>query len=191
MIENFQKEGAQHLARDGLAPKHEEDKSAIQQMLKKFRKNVKDANSTAKARSSDVCFRCHKQGHWTIDCLERHEPEYLAKQNCYSCVKKGNFTVACPNKIKTDDQFKTKSKKIKPPVVKSACYQTGTTLVKLFVNNLSLKSLDDFEFYKSISSQNSSNYDSKFHKQRRAEWFNAHKGKISGRKAAAALGWYG
>ena len=147
-------------------------------------------NSTAKAQSSDVCFRCHKQGHWTIDCLERHEPEYLAKQNCYLCVKKGNFIVACPNKIKTDDQFKTKRKQIKPPVVKSACYQTSTSLAKLF-GNLSLKSLDDFEFYKSISSENSSNYDSKFHKQRTAEWFNAHKGKISGRKAAEALGWYG
>ena len=98
-------------------------------------------NSTAKAQSSDVCFRCHKQGHWTIDCLERHEPEYLAKQNCYSCVKKG-----------TDDQFKTKRKQIKPPVVKSACYQTGTSLAKLF-GNLSLKSLDYFEFYKSISSE--------------------------------------
>ena len=34
-----------------------------------------NANLTAKAQSSDVCFRCHKQGHWAIDCPEGHEPE--------------------------------------------------------------------------------------------------------------------
>jgi len=41
LIENLQKESAQHLTRDGLAPKHEEDKSAIQQMLKTFMEKYK------------------------------------------------------------------------------------------------------------------------------------------------------
>ena len=146
---------------------------------------------TAKAQSSDVCFRCHKQGHWAIDCPEGHEPEWLAKQNCYLCGKKGHLKVACPNKIKTDDQFKTKLKQNKPPVVKPAWYQTGTSLVKL-LGNLSVKSLDDFQYYKSISSENSSNLnDPKFYKQRSSEWLNAHKGKINGSKAATALGWFG
>ena len=56
-----------------------------------------------------------------------------------------------------------------------------------------MKSVDDFQYYKSISSENSStcNYDPKFYKQRTAEWFNARKGKINGSKAATALGWYG
>ena len=51
-----------YLARDGLAPKHEEDESAVRQMLKKFNEKY-NANLKAKAQSSDVCFRCHKQGH--------------------------------------------------------------------------------------------------------------------------------
>ena len=96
-----------YLARDGLAPKHEEDESAVRQMLKKFNEKY-NANLKAKAQSSGVCFRCHKQGHWAIDCPEGHEPEWLAKQNCYLCGKKGHLKVACPNKIKTDDQFKTR-----------------------------------------------------------------------------------
>ena len=96
-----------YLARDGLAPKHEEDESAVRQMLKKFNEKY-NANLTAKAQSSDVCFRCHKQGHWAIECPEGHEPEWLAKQNCYLSGKKGHLQVACPNKIKTDDQFKTR-----------------------------------------------------------------------------------
>ena len=87
---------------------------------------------------------------------------------------------------------KTILKQNKPPVVKPAWYQTGTSLVKL-LGNLSVKSVDDFQYYKSISSENSStcNYDPKFYKQRTAEWFNARKGKINGSKAATALGWYG
>ena len=74
--------------------------------------------------------------------------------------------------------------------MKPAWYQTGTSLVKL-LGNLSVKSPDDFQYYKSISAENSSNYDPKFYKQRSAEWFNAHKGKINGSKAATGLGWYG
>ena len=74
--------------------------------------------------------------------------------------------------------------------MKPAWYQTGTSLVKL-LGNLSVKSPDDFQYYKSISAENSSNYDPKFYKQRSAEWFNARKGKINGSKAATALGWYG
>ena len=144
---------------DGLAPNHEEDESAVRQMLKKFNDKY-NANLTAKGQSSDVCFRCHKQGHWAIDCPEGHEPEWLAKQNCYLCGKKGHLNVACPNKIKTDDQFKTKLKQNKPPVVKPAWHHTGTSLEKL-LGNLSVKSLDDFQYYKSISSENSSNYDPK------------------------------
>ena len=95
-------------------------------------------------------------------------------------------------KINKKIKNKTKLKQNKPPVVKPAWYHTGTSLVKL-LGNLSVKSVDDFQYYKSISSENSStcNYDPKFYKQRTAEWFNARKGKISGSKAATALGWYG
>ena len=158
-------------------------------MLKKFNEKY-NANLTAKAQSSDVCFRCHKQGHWAIDCPEGHEPEWLANQNCYLCGKKGHLKVACPNKIKPDDQFKTKLKQNKPPVVKPAWYQTGTSLVKL-LGNSSVKSPDDFQYYKSISAENSSNYDPKFYKQRSAEWFIVVRGKSTEARQQQLLGGMG
>ena len=80
---------------------------------------------TAKAQSTDICFRCHKQGHWANDCPEGHEPEWLAKQNCYLCCKQGHVKAECPIKIKNDGQLKTKIKQNKPPTVKPAWYQTG------------------------------------------------------------------
>ena len=87
-----------YLARDGLAPKLEEDASAVWQMLQKF--NYKAySNTTSKAQSGDICFRCEKQGHWANECPEGHELEWLANQNCFLCGKKGHLKEACPNKI--------------------------------------------------------------------------------------------
>ena len=87
-----------YLARDVLAPKHEEDASAVRQMLQKFNHKAY-SNTTSKAQSGDICFRCEKQGHWTNECPEGHELEWLANQNCFLCGKKGHLKEACPNKI--------------------------------------------------------------------------------------------
>ena len=142
-----------YLARDGLAPNHEEDESAVRQMLKKFKEKPNE-NIKATAKPTDTCFRCHKQGHWASHCPKEHEPEWLSKQKCYLCGKQGHLKVACPNKgsRKTDDSLKTKVKQNIPPTVKPTWYQNGTSLVKL-LGNLSTKNLDDFKCYKSISSE--------------------------------------
>ena len=87
-----------YLARDVLAPKHEEDASAVRQMLQKFNHKAY-SNTTSKAQSGDICFRCEKQGHWANECPEGHELEWLANQNCFLCGKKGHLKEACPNKI--------------------------------------------------------------------------------------------
>ena len=82
---------------------------------------------------------------------------------------------------------------IKPPSSKACIvlvwYITGQ--VKLLCN-LPVTTLNDIEFYKSISSENSSNCDPKFETQRTAEWFNARKGKLmKAIMTAKALRWYG
>ena len=87
-----------YLARDVLAPKHEEDASAVRQMLQKFNHKAY-SNTTSKAQSGDICFRWEKQGHWANECPEGHELEWLANQNCFLCRKTGHLKEACPNKI--------------------------------------------------------------------------------------------
>ena len=87
-----------YLARDGLAPKHEEDASAVRQMLQKVNHKAY-SNTTSKAQSGYICFRCEKQGHWANECPEGHELEWLANQNCFLCGKKGHLKEACPNLI--------------------------------------------------------------------------------------------
>ena len=84
-----------YLARDDLAPKHEEDASAVWQMLQKFNHKAY-SNTTSKAQSGDICFRCKKQGHWANECPEGHELEWLANQNCFLREKRAEV---CPNKI--------------------------------------------------------------------------------------------
>ena len=64
-----------YLAIDGLARNHEEDESAVRQMLKKF-----NEKSNENIKATDTSFRCHKQGHRASDCAEEHEPEWLAEQ---------------------------------------------------------------------------------------------------------------
>ena len=82
---------------------------------------------------------------------------------------------------------------IKPPSSKACIvlvwYITGQ--VK-FLCNLSVTTLNDIKFYKSISSENSGNCDPKFETQRTAEWFNTRKGKsMKAIMTAKALGWFG
>ena len=82
---------------------------------------------------------------------------------------------------------------IKPPSSKACIvlvwYITGQ--VKL-LGNLSVTTLNDIEFYKSISSENSGNCDPKFETQRTAQWFNARNGKsMKAIMTAKALGWFG
>ena len=72
-----------YLAKDGLAPKHEEDESAIRQMLKKFRTKLDTGKTSSTAQPTDTCFRCQKLGHWAAECPEGHEPEWLAQQKCF------------------------------------------------------------------------------------------------------------
>ena len=61
-----------------------------------------------------------------------------------------------------------------------------------FLCNSSVTTLNDIEFYKSISSENSGNCDPKFETQRTAQWFNARKGKsMKAIMTAKALGWFG
>ena len=95
-------------------------------------------NTTSKAKSGDICFRCEKQGYWANECPEGHELERLANQNCFLCGKKGHLKEACPNKIKKDDHFKPKLEENKPPSVKPSWYQNSTSLIKL-LGNLSVK----------------------------------------------------
>ena len=163
-----------YLARDGLAPKHEEDASAVRQMLQKVNHKAY-SNTTSKAQSGYICFRCEKQGHWANECPEGHELEWLANQNCFLCGKKGHLKEACPNKISKDDHFKTKLEENKPPAVKPSWYQNSTSLIKL-LGNLSVKSTSDFKCYKSLSSKTSVHSDPKFYKQKTAELFNVRKG---------------
>ena len=80
-----------YLAKDGLAPRHEEDESAIRQMLKKFRTNLGTGKTSATAQPTDTCFRCHKLGHWAAECPEGHEPEWLAQQKCFYYGQQGRI----------------------------------------------------------------------------------------------------
>ena len=177
-----------YLAKDGLSPLHEEDESAIRQMLKKFVKTDEQKKAETNAGTTDICFRCHKQGHWAKDCLEGHEEEWLTKQKCFQCGQQGHLKSGCPKKIEHQKNHKTTIMKNKPPTVKKTWYHAGISLPRL-LSTLSQKSLDYFKCYKPISSTASN--DPKYFKQRSTPWFEARKGIINASKAATALGWYG
>ena len=178
-----------YLAKDGLAPKHEEDESAIRQMLKKF--NIKqDMGKLTKAQPSDVCFRCHKVGHWAAECPEGHDPEWLAQQKCFLCGVQGHIQKACPKRIGKNPRLKSKLMQNRPPTVKSTWYPASTSLTKM-LSALTAETLEDFKCYEPIPESSGRNEDPRFYKQRSEKWFNARKGKINGSKAATALGWYG
>ena len=178
-----------YLAKDGLAPQHEEDESAIRQMLKKFHLKQDAGNELTKGQPSDTCFRCDKLGHWASECPEGHEPEWLAKQKCFFCGQQGHIQSACPKKSEKR-QMKAKIMQNKPPAVKRTWYSDTTSLAKL-LGTLKAKKLDDFKCYKPIPESSSTGNDPRYYKQRDVKWFNARKGKINGSKAATALGWYG
>ena len=178
-----------YLAKDGLPPQHEENESAIRQMLKKFSIKEDAGNDLAKAQASDTCLRGHKLGHWASECPEGHEQEWLAKQKCFLCGQQGHIKSACPKK--TDKrQLKSKIMPNIPPAVKRKWYSDTTSLTKL-LSTLTAKNLDDFKCYKPIPKSSSTNNDGRFYKQWDEKWFNARKGKINGSKAATALRWYG
>jgi hypothetical protein len=76
----------------------------------------------------------------------------------------------------------------RPPVVKRVCYQSGTKLPK-FMSELKSLSLDYFNWFKPLSSQNASNEnDPRTYTQREEKWFNARKCKIIGNKAINPVG---
>ena len=179
-----------YLAKDGLSPQHEEDESAIRQMLKKFHIKQDAGMDLKKAQPSDECFRCHKLGHWAAECPEGHEPEWLAKQKCFLCGQEGHIKSTCPKKSDKQQQLKSKIKQNQPPIVKRTWYPDSTSLAKL-LSTLTAKSLGDFKCYEPIPTSPSTNDDPIYYKQRSVKWFNARKAKINGSKAATTLGWYG
>jgi len=178
-----------YLAKDGLAPQHEEDESAITQMLKKF--HIKqDTGKLTKLQPSDTCFPCQKLGHWAAECPEGHEPEWLVQQKCLLCGVQGHIQTACPKKGGKNPQLKSKIMQNRPSAVKRTWYPASAPLTKV-LSTFTAKKLEDFKCYEPIPASSRSNDDPRFYKQRGDKWFNAHKGKINGSKAATALGWYG
>ena len=119
-----------YLTKDGLAPRHEEDESAIRQMLKTFTIKEHAGHDLTKALPADTCFRCNKLGHWASECPEGHEPEWLAKQKCFLCGQQGHIKSACPKKT---DKMQVKSKIMPniPLTVKRTWYSDTTSLTKL------------------------------------------------------------
>ena len=87
-----------YLAKHGLATKHEEDESAIRQMLKKFRTKLDTGKTSSTAQPTHTCFRCHKLGHWAAECPEGHESERLAQQKRFYYGQQGHIRSACPKK---------------------------------------------------------------------------------------------
>ena len=178
------------MAKDGLAPQHEEDESAVRQMLKKFQSKQDPRKTLSTPKPSDTCFRCHKLGHWAAKCPDGHEAEWLAEQKCFACGQQGHIQSACPKKSDKQQSLKSKIIENRPPTIKNTWYPSGTSLAKL-LSTLTAKPLDDFTCYKQLSTSPSSDGDPRFYKQRSVQWFNSRKGKINGSKAATALGWYG
>ena len=140
-----------YLAKDGLSPLHEEDESAIRLMLKTFVKTDEQKKAETNAGTTDICFRCHKQGHWAKDCLEGHEEEWLTKQKCFQCGQQDHLKSRCPKKIEDQKNHKTTIMKNKPPTVNKAWYHAGISLPRL-LSTLSQKSPDYCKCDKPISS---------------------------------------
>ena len=178
-----------YLAKDGLAPRHEEDESAIRQMLKKFRTNLGTGKTSSTAQPTDTCFRCYKLGHWAAECPEGHEPEWLAQQKCFYYGQQGHIRSACPKKS-DKTQHLSKIKQNKPPAIKHTWYPASTSLAKL-LGTLTSKSVNDLKCYQPIPTPPPRDDDPQFYRQRSGQWFNSRKGKINGSKASTAFGWYG
>ena len=170
-----------YLAKDGLAPRHEEDESAIRQMLKKFRTNLGTGKTSSTAQPTDTCFRCHKLGHWAAEYPEEHEPEWLAQQKCFYYGQQGRIRSACPKKS-DKTQHLSKIKQNKPPAIKHTWYPASTSLAKL-LGTLTSKSVNDRKCYQPIPTPPPRDDDPQFYRQRSGQWFNSRKGKINGSKA--------
>jgi len=80
------KEKLSYILEDGLAPKHEEDDSAIGQMLKKFHTKQDTGKTSSTAQQTDTCFRWQKLRHWAAECTEGHEPEWWQNRSAFIVV---------------------------------------------------------------------------------------------------------
>ena len=85
------------LAVDQLNPKHEEQNSAIRQMLRSFEKEQVQKQVIKNVKSTDKCFKCGEHGHWAVQCTKKvpHDPAWLEKQQCYTCGQIGHLKKDC------------------------------------------------------------------------------------------------
>jgi hypothetical protein len=135
---------------------HEDDESAVRQMLKKYEnKQIKAKDNDNKYKAEDTCLRCQKRGQWASERPEGHEPDWMAKQTCYLCGKVRHIKYGYPQTYVKKVQPTCKPLHDRPPVVKRVWYQSGTTLPKFMREHNSL-SLDYFNYYTPLSSQNAS-----------------------------------
>ena len=105
-----------------------------------------NANLTSTTQSSDVCFWCHKQGHWANDGPKDMNQNGWSSKSATYVAKWATLEYHVQAKLKRMTSLKQNLTKTKPPVVKSAWYHTCRSLEKL-LSNLSVKSLDDFQFF--------------------------------------------
>lgn len=144
--------------------------------LNKFSKSLEDT-----CKSSDLCLHCGEIGHWTKDCTEPPQPQWLAKQICHKCGLQGHLVKdgQQPKYSITNKQNTSNSSELKRPNLST-------------LNFFQQIELNKHPNYQSLPSSIPLNSDRRnYLKQRSPEWFAARKDKINASKASIALGVHG